>query len=470
MSSVISTDGRPGGNRTPNLRFWRPPLCQLSYWPTYPRNRARHHRRSTRRMARRSISWGPPSRKSPCPLLQDLGHDPGADGLAALADPKAQSILHGNRADQLDRHLDVVPGHDHLHPRGQLDRARHIRRAEVELRPIPLEEGRMPSAFLLRQHVHLALKVRVRRDAARLRQYLTPLHVLALRAPQQYAYVVSRLPLIQQLAEHLHTRADRLHRRLQSHNLHFVVHLDDPALNAPRHHRATTGNREHILHRHQKRLLYLALGNRDVPVHLRHQLHHRRYPNLALVPFQRLQRRPNHNRRLITGELVHRQQLAHFHLNELQQLLVVHHVRFVHEHHDVRHSHLTRQQNVLARLRHRPVRRRHHQDRSVHLRRTRDHVLHIVRVTGAVHVRVVPLLALVLHVRGGNRDPARLLFRCLVNLVIRHELTPVRLGHHLRQRRRQRRLAVIHVSNRPHVHVRLAAFELLFRHGPVSSE
>ena len=27
--------GRPGGNRTPNLRFWRPPLCQLSYWPIH---------------------------------------------------------------------------------------------------------------------------------------------------------------------------------------------------------------------------------------------------------------------------------------------------------------------------------------------------------------------------------------------------------------------------------------------------
>src|SRR5436189_532358 len=25
--------GRPRGNRTPNLRFWRPTLCQLSYWP-----------------------------------------------------------------------------------------------------------------------------------------------------------------------------------------------------------------------------------------------------------------------------------------------------------------------------------------------------------------------------------------------------------------------------------------------------
>src|SRR5919204_1278027 len=25
---------RPGGNRTPNPRFWRPVLCQLSYWPS----------------------------------------------------------------------------------------------------------------------------------------------------------------------------------------------------------------------------------------------------------------------------------------------------------------------------------------------------------------------------------------------------------------------------------------------------
>ena len=45
--------------------------------------------------------------------------------------------------------------------------------------------------------------------------------------------------------------------------------------------------------------------------------------------------------------------------------------------------------HVLPRLRHRTVGRRHHQDRSVHLRRTRDHVLHVVRVTRAIHVRVV---------------------------------------------------------------------------------
>jgi len=60
---------------------------------------------------------------------------------------------------------------------------------------------------------------------------------------------------------------------------------------------------------------------------------------------------------------------------------------------------------VLPRLRHRTVRRRNHQDRSVHLRRARDHVLDVVRVTRTVHVRVVTGLGLILHVRRGDRDP-----------------------------------------------------------------
>ena len=32
-TTTLKNTGRPGGDRTPNLRFWRPPLCQLSYWP-----------------------------------------------------------------------------------------------------------------------------------------------------------------------------------------------------------------------------------------------------------------------------------------------------------------------------------------------------------------------------------------------------------------------------------------------------
>src|SRR5690349_5331609 len=73
-------------------------------------------------------------------LFEDLGHHTRADGLAALADRKAQPLVHRNRADQVDRHLDVVPGHHHLHPGRQLDRPRDIGRAEVKLRPVALEK------------------------------------------------------------------------------------------------------------------------------------------------------------------------------------------------------------------------------------------------------------------------------------------------------------------------------------------
>jgi hypothetical protein len=38
----------------------------------------------------------------------------GPDGAAALADREAEALLHRDRRDQLDLHLDVVAGHDHL--------------------------------------------------------------------------------------------------------------------------------------------------------------------------------------------------------------------------------------------------------------------------------------------------------------------------------------------------------------------
>src|SRR2546426_7906311 len=136
-------------------------------------------------------------------LLEDLGDDAGAHGAAALADREAQLLLHRDRRDQLDRHLRVVPRHHHLHALRQLHRARHVRRPEIELRPIPLEEGRVPPPLLLRQHVHLALELRVRRDRLRLRQHHPPLHLVLLHAAQQQPHVVPPLPPLHHLAEPL---------------------------------------------------------------------------------------------------------------------------------------------------------------------------------------------------------------------------------------------------------------------------
>src|SRR5712692_11491844 len=134
-------------------------------------------------------------------LLQDLGGHAGADGAAAFADRKPQLLLHRDRRDQLDRHLRVVPRHHHLHAGGQLHRPRHVRRPQVKLRPIPLEERRMPPALLLGQDVHLTLKLRVRRDAPRLRQHHPPLHLVLLPPPPPPPHPVPPLPPLPQLAE-----------------------------------------------------------------------------------------------------------------------------------------------------------------------------------------------------------------------------------------------------------------------------
>src|SRR4029453_15076682 len=94
------------------------------------------------------------------PLLPSLSlHDrddpPGAHGAAALADRQAQALLHGDRGDQLDGHLDVVAGHHHLHPAGEVRGAGDVGRAEVELGPVAVEERGVATALLLAQHVDL---------------------------------------------------------------------------------------------------------------------------------------------------------------------------------------------------------------------------------------------------------------------------------------------------------------------------
>src|SRR3954453_20450422 len=182
------------------------------------------------------------------------------------------------------------------------------------------------------------------------------------------------------------------------------------------------------------------------------------------VALERLERRPDDERDVVAGEVVLGQQVAHLDLDELQELLVVDHVGLVEEDDHVRHADLAREQDVLARLGHRTVRGRDDEDRPVHLRRARDHVLHVIGVTGAVDVRVVPVLGLVLDVRRGDRDAALLLLRSVVDLVEGARLAAVRLGEHLRDRRGQRRLAVVDVTDRADVDVRLVALELLLGH------
>src|SRR3954447_9872780 len=143
-------------------------------------------------------------------LLDDADDGAGTDGPATLADGEALADLEGDRGDELDAHLDVVAGHDHLGALGQADRDRDVGRPEVELRPVAVVERRMAAALLLGQDVDLGAELRVRLDRARLGEDLAALDLLALDAPDEAADVVAGTALVEELLEHLDAGDDDL--------------------------------------------------------------------------------------------------------------------------------------------------------------------------------------------------------------------------------------------------------------------
>ncbi len=331
----------------------------------------------------------------------------------------------------------------------------------------------MTATLFLRQDVGLRLELLVRLDRARLAQHLAALHSFLVDAAQQAAHVVARLARIQKLAEHLHARHHRLLRVAQTDDLDFFADLDDAALNTAGDDRAAARDREHVFDRHQERLVLRTLRQRDVGVQRLVQLDDGFVGQRALLAVQRLDRSAADHRRVVAREAVLREKLAHFHLDEVQKLRVVHRVALVQEHDDVGNADLARQKDVLARLRHRAVDGRHHEDRTVHLRGARDHVLHVVGVTRAVDVCVMPLLRRILHVARRDRQDLRrvataLALRGLRNLVVRdRRLRPTTVRRHTRQCSRQRRLPVINVANRAYVAVGLRPVEFCLGHSLV---
>ena len=188
-------------------------------------------------------------------------------------------------------------------------------------------------------------------------------------------------------------------------------------------------------------------------------------PSSSFLPSSASSAEPLIDRDLVAGEIVLREKLADLELDEFEQLGIVHHVHFVEIDDERRHADLAGEQDVLAGLRHRAVGCAHHQDRAVHLRGAGDHVLDVVGMARAIDVRVMALVGLVLDVRGGDGDAARLLFRRLVDLVVGGEFGLTLFRQDLGDRRRQRRLAMIDMADRADVAMRFRAQEFFLGHG-----
>jgi hypothetical protein len=70
-----------------------------------------------------------------------------------------------------------------------------------------------------------------------------------------------------------------------------------------------------------------------------------------------------------------------------------------------------------GRGRSRTVSRANHQNGTIYLGRTGNHILDVVGVAGHVHVGIVSFLTLVLLVRRGNGNTPSLFLGCVINLV-----------------------------------------------------
>src|SRR2546430_12121228 len=265
-------------------------------------------------------------------LLDDLSRHASADGLAAFADGEPESLLDTDRLAEGDVHDDVVARHGHLDALGQLHLTGHVGGPHVELRPVTAEERRVPATLLLGQDVHLRLELGVRRDGAWLRKHLASHDVPALHATQKRSDVVARLALVHVLVEHLDAGHDGTRAAwADSDDLDFLVPLELAALDTTRGHSAATFDREHVLDRHQERLVDRALRLGDVGVHGVHQLEDLGGP--LGVALEGLESGDADDRDVVPRVLVLVEHLAEVELDQLDELLVIDHVALVERDH-----------------------------------------------------------------------------------------------------------------------------------------
>ncbi len=290
VDSILSHT--PGGNRTPNLPLWRRLLCQLSYWrkacrlaasilPLLPLNLMQRMFPQSPAILLQldlggtrlppSIPSGSSDRPSPCiaatpfrgflchksthilrnqqpaelnPLATDLAPTPGPHWPAFYArifvTTPEPTVLPPSRtakrsfssiaigAINSTSIVTLSPGITISAPPFNFARPGHVRRPEIKLRTISVEERRMPTSLFLRQHVNFRLELRVRRDALRRRQNLAALKIVLFNASQKHAHVLARLTFIQRLIKRLNAGHDRIPIRLQPDDLNRS-HRSSPA-------------------------------------------------------------------------------------------------------------------------------------------------------------------------------------------------------------------------------------------------
>jgi hypothetical protein len=139
-------------------------------------------------------------------------------------------------------------------------------------------------------------------------------------------------------------------------------------------------------------------------------------------------------------------------------------VSLIEENYQCRHSNLTSKEDVLASLRHWAISCGNHENTTVHLGSSSDHIFHVVGVTWAVNVSIVTICGLILNVSSGDGDTTLFLLRSGVDFIISLRFTTLRLSEDSSDSSGEGGFTVVNVTDSADVDVRLVPFKLFFSH------
>ena len=394
-------------------------------------------------------------------LFNDLGHLTCTNGTATFADSEFQTLFHGDRLDQYNGQGGVVARHYHLGTSRKRNLAGDVRRTEIELGTIFVEERSVTAAFFLAQNVNLTLELGVRSDRAGFAKDHAATDLGLFNTTEEQTGVVTSFTLIEQLTEHFNTRDGRAKRSiLQTNDLDGFTHLDTATLDTTRSNGTTTRDGEDVFDRHQEGLVNRTGRQRNIAVDSSHQLVDLLNP--LVFTSQGASCRTLDDRGVVTIETIRAQQFADLHFNQFQQLGVINKVNFVHEYHDTGYPYLAGKQDMLLRLGHRAVSCSNDQDSAIHLSSTRDHIFYVVSVTGTVNVSIVTVSRLILNVCCIDGDTPLFFFRCSVDLVIFLCFSQTSRRKDGSNSSSQSGLTMVDVTNRTNVNVGFVPLEGLF--------
>ena len=326
----------------------------------------------------------------------------------------------------------------------------------------------MTAAFILGQNVDLANELGEGVDGAGLAEDLAALDLGLGNTAEQSTNVIAGFGVVEQLVEHFDTGDDGLTTLVgQADDLDFLAELELTTLNSTGGDGAAAGDGEDVLNGHQEGHVGLTVGSGDIIVNSVHELLDAGIlggVGIGGLGNESVQSGALDDGNLITGELVAGEQLTDFHLDELEQLLIVDLIALVQEDNDGGNANLTGEQDVLAGLGHRTVGSGDDQDRAVHLGSTGDHVLDIVGVARAVNVSIVTLLGLILNVGRVDGNAALALFGSLIDGAVVGVLGLALHGEPLGDGSGQGGLTMVDVTDGADVYVGLSSLEFLLSH------